>query len=135
MPSARDELLAMYSHFTLDELNKAHHSYTARNDGAGAATVQEAISRYGSVQTDDLARCGKLFEHRNVDPYSGRVSYTYTGDIGAFLAPHAEGAGPITAKFNRDTYAGRNSGFARAYAATQQTVTVRPGEKVMVVKE
>ena len=134
MKTPREDNIDALSHCSPEALDKLYDDSMARNDSYNAGIAREALARHGQVQTNELSKCGRLFEHRKVDPYTGRVTYEYTGDPRAFLAPFAEGAGPIIARMDARNFTGRNSPQARAYAATQQTVTVGPGERVQVVK-
>jgi len=130
----KEDMLSAFSHLGVSALDKLLGTYEARNDSVNAGVVREALAKKGSVQTEELSRCGQLFKHTHHDPETGRVTHTFTGDIRAMLAPFAEGAGPIRVRMNRENFTGRNSPEARAYAATQQTVTVGPGQRAVVVK-
>lgn len=91
MRTPREDSIEALSHASIEALDKLYENYVARNDSYNAGIIKEAIAQQGQVQTTKLTHCGKLFEHRHYDPNTGRIWFTYTGDIRAMLAPFTRG--------------------------------------------
>lgn len=126
--------LAILAKLGLVALETLRETYEARHDSQGAADVRAAIDRLGKVQTEELTNSGKLFARRvELDP-SGlgtRPALQYVGDPMAWMS-HFTSQG-ATARIDRGLFSGANSAEAKARAATQITVTVKPGQTVRVV--
>jgi hypothetical protein len=135
MVETREEKVTFYAKIDLANLEKLRDHYEARQDSYTAGIVRDAMERHGSVQTQELYNSGKLFRHRNVDPYSGRVTYRHTGDPMAWMKDFMDGAGPIGCRLDSEQFTGRNSPSARAREAATVRIVLQPGERVQIVKD
>lgn len=127
------ETINIISKLDLNQIGALRDKYEAAGDQQSVAGCIRALQTKGAVQTEELAHSGRLIEHHHVDPRNGQHSFTYTGDIGAFMAPFMRP--PEVCKFNYGAFTGENSPEAKALRASQVTVTLKPGERVQVVKE
>ena len=127
-----EETIKTLSKVDLPRLEALRDKYEALGDQQSVSGIVRAIHTKGQVQTEELSRCGKLFEHHHVDPRNGQHSFTYTGDIAKFMEPFV--LPPIVFKFNTAAFTGENSPEAKALRTSQVTVTLKPGETVKVVK-
>jgi len=120
-------------HLDLVQLEGLRDLYEARHDSANAATVREAISRKGTVQTDELWRSGQLFAHKSEPDDTGRRVTTWTGDPAAWMKHFTQG--PITVRMDAKNFSGENSPEARAIRAETVHIRLKPGERIQVVKD
>jgi hypothetical protein len=127
-----EETIKTLSKVDLPRLEALRDKYEALGDQQSVSGIVRAIHTKGQVQTEELSRCGKLFEHHHIDPRNGQHSFTYTGDMAEFMAPFVRP--PMTCRINRGIGTGENSPEAKALRASQVTVTLKPGETVKVVK-
>lgn len=116
----------------LPALERLRDTYEARNDRQNAELVRSAIGKHGAVQTEELSNCGQLFQHRNYDPNTGRITHTYTGDCMAWLKDFTSQGASGSINYNLGT--GANSPEAKARAAATVTTVLAPGERVQIVK-
>ena len=71
--------------FSLDQLENLRDRYLARNDSVKAGVVRDAIARRGAVQTEELAKSGRLFAVEMPRDAAGRVVTAYRGDNAAWM--------------------------------------------------
>lgn len=79
---------------SLDQLESLRARYLARRDSVKAGLVREAIARRGVVQTEELARSGKLFAVEMPRDAAGRTITKWTGDNAAWMQ-HFMGTGAV----------------------------------------
>ncbi len=125
------DTISTLSRLDLAHLENLRDHYEARGDQQNVSGVIRAINTKGEVQTEELANSGRLLKHRNVDPETGRVSHTFTGDPAAWMKDFTIGA--TVCQIDRNAYTGENSPAAKALRASQVTVALKPGETVRVV--
>ena len=106
--------------FSLDQLEALRDRYEARQDRARADQCRAAIERKGAVQTEEMARSGKLFSRVIQLDDSGcnmRPAIMFTGDPAAWMTHFMSGA--RVGRICVEECTGANSVGAKELAATK----------------